>query len=816
MKYLKTLHSGWPIILVIFQCVIIQPSHAQTLGQALDEPTWPWYTGGSAWYVVANPSAVGGYCAKVGALGYPGQDYLQTMVTGPGTLTFYYASPVRVSSFQLQIDSGTPVSLTTINRLNLTAYSTSIPSGSHLITWTCSFSSTSYVLLDNVSLTSSGIPPTITTTSPLASGTVASSYSQTLFATGGTMPYYWSVISGGLPAGLSLSTAGVISGTPSMATNASFTVQVMGADGGTASRSFSLAIVLAQPTITTTSLSTGMAGTAYSTTLSVSGSMAPYTWSIINGGLPAGLALSSAGTISGTPLEMTNNNFTVQVTGNNGLSTNNVFSLAIVPADVVYAFTNFAGMPGISGYIDATGTVARFDFPEGVVVDGTSNVFVADRVNFVIRKVTPAGAVTTLPGGFDYPSGVAVDSTGNVFVANYWGHTIDKISPGGAVTTIAGSYGVSGSADGTNSTARFNVPVSVAADNAGNLYVADSYNSTIRKITPVGANWVVTTLAGSPGVAGSVDGTNSSARFSFPEGVAVDSSGNVFVGDTGSYTIRKLIPVGTNWVVTTLAGSPSSSGFVDTTSGGVAQFVIPSGVAADSTGNVYVTDGNSIRKVTATGIVTTIAGVGFGWGTNDGIGSTARFGNNVGEGPSSVAVDSAGNLYVADYGNHRISKGIPINRPTITITSPLPFGIVGTAYSQTLRASGGITPYTWTIVSGSLPPGLTLSSDGIISGTPSVMTTNSFIVQVTGSNGLVSTNAFTLCAVIRGCLSVQSNSASGLQLNITGVVGGLYVVQVSTNLTSWNSFQTNYAPFIFTDTNSHNYPRRFYRTLYLP
>jgi hypothetical protein len=180
-----------------------------------------------------------------------------------------------------------------------------------------------------------------------------------------------------------------------------------------------------------------------------------------------------------------------------------------------------------------------------------------------------------------------------------------------------------------------------------------------------------------------------------------------------------------------------------------------------------------------------------------------------------VAVDNVGNVFVTDSGNHRISKGVPINRPTITTPSPLPLGIVGTAYRQTLRASGSTMPYSWSIVSGNLPPGLALSNDGTISGTPSAMVTNNFIVQVAGANGLVSTNSFSMRTVIRGSLSVQSNSVSGFQLNITGVLGGLYIVQVSTNLIVWTSLQTNYAPFIFTDTNSGSYPNRFYRSLYL-
>ena len=139
-------------------------------------------------------------------------------------------------------------------------------------------------------------------------------------------------------------------------------------------------------------------------------------------------------------------------------------------------------------------------------------------------------------------------------------------------------------------------------DSAGNVYVADADNDTIRKVTPVGTNWVVTTLAGLAGNAGSADGTNSAARFYYPYGVAVDSAGNVYVADTDNDTIRKVTPVGTNWVVTTLAGLAGNAGSADGT-GSAARFYCPGGVAVDSAGNVYVADthNDTIRKVTPVG-----------------------------------------------------------------------------------------------------------------------------------------------------------------------------------------------------------------------
>jgi len=163
------------------------------------------------------------------------------------------------------------------------------------------------------------------------------------------------------------------------------------------------------------------------------------------------------------------------------------------------------------------------------------------------------------------------------------------------VTTIAGQPNQSGSADGTNNNARFSGPSGVVADAAGNLYISDQWNSTIRKIAPVGMNWVVTTIAGLAGSYGRADGTNSDARFGSPAGLAADGGGNLYVADYGSSRIRKIMPVGTNWVVSTIGGGPSS-GYSDGTNS-TARFSGPNGVAVDNKGSAYVADlgNNTIR-----------------------------------------------------------------------------------------------------------------------------------------------------------------------------------------------------------------------------
>jgi sugar lactone lactonase YvrE len=338
----------------------------------------------------------------------------------------------------------------------------------------------------------------------------------------------------------------------------------------------------------------------------------------------------------------------------------------ITPAGVV---TTMAGLAGNLGSTDGTGSAARFQHPDGVAVDAAGNVYVADTTNHTIRKITPASVVTTLAGlagnignvdgtgsaaRFNYPRAVAVDVGGNVYVVDAASHTIRKVTPAGVVTTLAGSAGGIGSTDGTGDAARFSSPNGVAVDAGGNVYVGDHVNHTIRKISPAG---VVTTLAGLAGNAGSTDGTGSAARFNLPRGVAVDAVGNVYVADYFSSTIRKITPAG---VVTTLAGSPGNTGSVDG-AGSVARFCYPRGVAVDTGGNVYVADSanHTIRKITPAGAVTTLAGLAGNIGSGDGTGSAAQFSH-----PDDVAVDAVGNVYVADTGNSMVRKITPAGMVT--------------------------------------------------------------------------------------------------------------------------------------------------------
>jgi sugar lactone lactonase YvrE len=318
----------------------------------------------------------------------------------------------------------------------------------------------------------------------------------------------------------------------------------------------------------------------------------------------------------------------------------------------------FAGQAGAAGSQDGAGANARFRAPGGVAVDGAGNVYVADTGNNTIRKISPAGVVTTLAGlpgshgsldtldnqpgslaRFWAPFGIAVDRLGSVYVAEVANSAIRKISPAGQVSTLAGLAGNPGSNDGAGDNAQFRNPWAVAADRNGTIYVADTSSSTIRKITPGG---VVGTFAGLAGHAGSGDGPARQARFCNPHGIAVDSLGNVYVADTGNSTIRKITAAG---VVSTPAGRAGSPGLADGGSG-LSQLRHPQNLAVDgSTGRLWVadTDNGAIRVLSGTGALTTLAVAG-----------------DLGH-PDALAVAALGNIYVADTVNSVIRKVVPLD-----------------------------------------------------------------------------------------------------------------------------------------------------------
>jgi trimeric autotransporter adhesin len=311
-------------------------------------------------------------------------------------------------------------------------------------------------------------------------------------------------------------------------------------------------------------------------------------------------------------------------------------------------------------------TSARLRLPHGVTVDSAGNLYIADTGYNRIRKVTPAGVITIIAGdglgGFygdggkaasaklDCPDNVAVDSAGNLYIADTDNHRIRKITPSGAIATVAGNGTIGFSGDGGQAaSAQLNFPSGVAVDSAGSLYIADSWNHRIRKITPAG---VITTIAGKGAFGYSGDGGQAtSAQLNVPRGVAVDSIGNLYIADSWNHRIRKVTPAG---AIVTVAGNGKEGFGGDGGQAASAQLNLPFGVALDVAGNLYIADygNNRVRKVTPAGVISSFAGDGTGnYGGDGGKAASAHL-----SGPYGIAVDSAGNLYIADANNHRIRK----------------------------------------------------------------------------------------------------------------------------------------------------------------
>jgi hypothetical protein len=345
----------------------------------------------------------------------------------------------------------------------------------------------------------------------------------------------------------------------------------------------------------------------------------------------------------------------------------------VTPYTVV-TIAGTAGNPGSQNGLNGSGL---FELPEAIVADTNDNLYVVDASANTLVEVSPAGGtnwqVTVIAGSanqsgstdannqnarFSEPEGIAMDQSNNLYVADTFNSTIRKVVHSGnnwVVTTIAGTAQNYGSNDGTNGAAQFEFPQGIAADASGNLYVADSYNDLIRKLTPVGTNWVVTTIAGTLNASDSTDGTNSAAHFNTPWGITADRVGNLFVADSynANGLIREIKPVGTNWVVTTIAGSfIPPSGYTDGTNTDTT--FAAQGISVDANDNLYVADtgDNVIRKISPTGDP----------GSTNGTGPTVLFNN-----PYSVAVDASGKIFVADTVNYTIREGYVAAVPNLNI-----------------------------------------------------------------------------------------------------------------------------------------------------
>ncbi len=525
-------------------------------------------------------------------------------------------------------------------------------------------------------------PPSITTQPASQTVTTGGSVTFTVAASGSPAPtFQWSkggaAIGGATGATLSLSN---VQGSDA----GSYTAVATNIAGTATSTAATLTVQAPPPPNTAPSISTQPAsqtvtvGASVTFTVAASGNPAPtYQWS--KGGAAIGGATGAAYTIATASLGDAGT-YTVQVSNSAGNVTSSGAVLTVASAPTP---------PPPSPPPAAT----FFSFPAGITFVGPDGLFVSDSSGDTVQKVTTAGDVTLMAGSsgqagagngsgaaalFNQPGGLAATSAGVIFVADTANAMIRRIAADGSVTTFAGSSASRGNADGAGTSATFSAPLGLAIDLAGNLYVADAMNHTIRKITPAGA---VSTLAGSAGVPGFADGTGPAALFNYPAGLAVDAAGNVYVADRSNNIIRKVTPAG---VVTTLAGLQGVSGADDGT-GSLALFNQPSGLVLDGAGNLYATDtGNStIRKITPAGVVSTLAGLPTIGGNQDGTGSGAMFNQ-----PRALTIDSAGNLYVTDTGNATIRKVTPAGVVT-TLTLRQGTASAGTGGGST---GGGSTP----------------------------------------------------------------------------------------------------------------------------
>jgi len=392
-----------------------------------------------------------------------------------------------------------------------------------------------------------------------------------------------------------------------------------------------------------------------------------------------------------------------------------IAGVAVAPGGLIYVTEGFStrvrkiaadnvvstivGGDSETGHVNGPLADARFNHPSGIARDSSGNLYVADTHNRAIRKIATDGTVSTLAGGnfighddgngplaaFLSPAGIAVDGGGNVYVTDNEAHTVRKITPSGDVTTLAGLGGTHGAVNGIGSEARFRRPNGIVVDPAGDVYVADSGNHVIRRITPAG---VVSTFAGTFGNIGSADATGAAASFDNPFGLTRTSDGSLYV--LANQAVRKVTTPGA--VVTTFAGTSGAGGTTDAT-GTAARFLQPSWLGADSNDNVFVADNFVLRKVTPAAVVTTVAGVWYAVnaGNVSGTGELARFAQHAG-----MAGDGSGNLYLVDHSAQNIRFVSPpgiADAATVSTPAP-PVGSVVTLGTTPDTA----TSWTWSVL----------------------------------------------------------------------------------------------------------------------
>jgi alpha-tubulin suppressor-like RCC1 family protein/sugar lactone lactonase YvrE len=533
-----------------------------------------------------------------------------------------------------------------------------------------------------------GLPRTTTGRSVWWTWTAPSDGVVTMDTQGSDFANVLSVYSGGSFASLHPVARGSISGgantsksTFQVTAGATYLVAVNGSatDYGVATGNITLNIALATayaPVITAQpapfTISNGVSGTVSVSYLAYP--LPGFQWQRLAAGSANWVNLSDDATFSGSASATLGMTAGTAMYGDqfrcivdNGLSAPVTSSPAPLVVSVPYVYTTYAGTAKQSGNVDAVGVAARFTHPAGLALDAAGNLYAADDQAHVIRKIAVDGMVTTLAGlagqsgyvdgqgstaRFNRPRAVAVDTNGTVYIADTGNNAIRKITTDGIVTTLAGSP----------ATSVFSTPSGVAVDAGGTVYVADTYHNNVSTITPAG---VVNVLAGSSSHFGTADGVGIAAQFAWPYGIAVDGGGTVYVADYFYGIIRKIAP---GAVVTTLAGATGAAGGIDGL-GVNAGFGNPTGLTIDAYGNVFVADSldDLIRKISPDGVVSTIGGLRNYIGSTDSVGTTARFYS-----PSGIVVDPTGILFIADSYNYTVRKGVPVATSPFITFSPVP------------------------------------------------------------------------------------------------------------------------------------------------